>query len=116
MTFRSSRVEKKDVASDRILPASWRAYTARLLANSASKFGSGFRLRDEILSGFPILRKIIHAKLLKVCSIIHCNLVMEYATKMRSPFHLRASTKLKVTKPTRAPGWRVMADPELFSF
>src|ERR1700751_2640088 len=58
MTFRSSRLEKNDVASDRILPASWRQYSARRLANSASKVGSGFRLRgDEILGCFPILRK-----------------------------------------------------------
>ena len=28
------------------------------LANSASKLGSGFRLRDEILGGFPIFRKV----------------------------------------------------------
>jgi len=47
-------LEKNDVASDRILPASWRQYSARRLANSASKLGSGFRTTDEILGGFPI--------------------------------------------------------------
>jgi hypothetical protein len=38
------------------LTALMEAYSARRLANSASKLGSGFRLRDEILGGFPIFR------------------------------------------------------------
>ena len=40
------------------LPASCKQCSDRRLGNSAQKFGSGFRLRDEILGGFPIFRNV----------------------------------------------------------